>query len=51
VRIADAAQVKQLVLFHHDPGHDDDFMDKVVAAANKLRPGTIAAREVLELAV
>jgi phosphoribosyl 1,2-cyclic phosphodiesterase len=51
VRLADAAKVKQLVLFHHDPGHDDDFMDKVVAEANKLRPGTIAAREVLELSV
>lgn len=51
VRIADAAKVKQLVLFHHDPSHDDDFMDKVVAEANKLRPGTIAAREVLELNV
>jgi phosphoribosyl 1,2-cyclic phosphodiesterase len=51
VRLADAAQAKQLVLFHHDPSHDDDFMDKVVAEANKLRPGTIAAREVLELSV
>jgi phosphoribosyl 1,2-cyclic phosphodiesterase len=51
VRLADAAQVKKLVLFHHDPSHDDDFMDKVVAEAGKLRPGTIAAREALELAV
>ena len=51
MRLADAAKVKQLVLFHHDPSHDDDFMDKVVAEANKLRPGTIAAREVLELSV
>ena len=51
VRLADAAKVKQLVLFHHDPSHDDDFMDKVVAEANNLRPGTIAAREGLELTV
>jgi phosphoribosyl 1,2-cyclic phosphodiesterase len=32
----DAAKVKQLVLFHHDPSHDDDFMDKVVAEATSL---------------
>jgi ribonuclease BN (tRNA processing enzyme) len=51
VRLADAAKVKQLVLFHHDPSHDDAFMDQVVAEANKLRPGTIAAREVMELSV
>jgi phosphoribosyl 1,2-cyclic phosphodiesterase len=45
VRLADAAQVKTLVLFHHDPDHDDDFMDQVAADAAAMRPGTIVARE------
>ncbi len=49
VRIADAAKVGQLVLFHHDPSHDDIFMDGVAAAAAAARPGTIAAREGLTL--
>ena len=49
VRLANAAQVKQLVLFHHDPDHDDDFMDRVAAAAAEARPGTIAAHEGLVL--
>lgn len=51
VRLANAAQVKTLVLFHHDPEHDDDFMDRVAAAAEQARPGTIVAREGLVLPV
>ncbi|MGC2412992.1 MAG: MBL fold metallo-hydrolase [Stellaceae bacterium] len=49
VRLANAAKVKTLVLFHHDPDHDDDFMDRVGAQAGKARPGTIVAREGLIL--
>jgi phosphoribosyl 1,2-cyclic phosphodiesterase len=45
IRLADVAKVKQLVIFHHDPGHDDDEMDRIAAAAVKARPGTIVARE------
>ncbi len=49
VRLANAAKVKQLVIFHHDPSHDDAFMDKVAADAAALRPGTVVAREGLVL--
>lgn len=45
VRLADAANVKRLVIFHHDPGHDDATMDAIAAAANKARPGTLVAHE------
>jgi phosphoribosyl 1,2-cyclic phosphodiesterase len=45
IRLADAAHVKTYVVFHHDPGHDDVFMDRVAAAAHAARPGTIVARE------
>ena len=45
VRLADAAKVKTFVVFHHDPSHDDAFMDCVGAAAQALRPSTIVARE------
>lgn len=51
VRLADAAQVRTLVLFHHDPDHDDAFMDRVAAAADRARPGTVVAREGLILPV
>ena len=43
--LADEAGAKQLCLFHHDPSHDDEFMDSLAAAANDARPGTITARE------
>ena len=45
VRIAMDAEVKRLVIFHHDPGHDDSFMDGVAAEAEAMRPGTVVARE------
>jgi len=45
LRLADAAGVKTFCLFHHAPEHDDDVMDRIVAEARKIRPGTIAAVE------
>jgi phosphoribosyl 1,2-cyclic phosphodiesterase len=49
VKIAQAAQVKQLVLFHHDPGHNDDFLDRIGEEARKIFPETILAREGLSI--
>ncbi|MEQ8370193.1 MAG: MBL fold metallo-hydrolase [Alphaproteobacteria bacterium] len=45
VRLATAAGVRTCVIFHHDPGHDDAMMDRIAAAAETMRPGTIVARE------
>jgi phosphoribosyl 1,2-cyclic phosphodiesterase len=45
VRIADLAGVKRLVIFHHDPSHDDAFMERLELRANNVRPGTMVARE------
>jgi len=46
VRLADAAKVKKLVIFHHDPGHDDTFMDRIAVDAERARPGgAVVARE------
>ncbi|MBX2801926.1 MAG: MBL fold metallo-hydrolase [Myxococcales bacterium] len=49
VRLADAADVGTLVLFHHDPSHDDDVMDRIAAEAARARPGTLTAREGMRL--
>jgi phosphoribosyl 1,2-cyclic phosphodiesterase len=51
VRLADAAGVGRLVLFHHDPSHDDAEIARIERAAASLRPGTIAAREGMTLAL
>jgi phosphoribosyl 1,2-cyclic phosphodiesterase len=51
VRLADSGGVRQLVLFHHAPFRDDKAVTALAAAAAAIRPGTIAAREGLELTV
>ncbi|WP_237180124.1 MBL fold metallo-hydrolase [Rhodoplanes sp. Z2-YC6860] len=51
VELANAAKVGRLCLFHHDPEHDDDTMDKIAAKAEAARPGTIVAREGLKVCV
>ena len=49
VKIAKTAQVKQLVLFHHDPAHNDDFLDRIGEQVRKILPQTILAREGLSI--
>lgn len=49
VRLCEAAGVERLVIFHHDPGHDDAFMDRVAEEAEAARPGTWVAREDMEI--
>lgn len=45
VRLCDAAGAKTFVVFHHDPDHTDDFMDRVADDVEQKRPGSIVARE------
>lgn len=45
VALADAANVGTFVIFHHEPTHDDTFMDAVAEKASAKRPGTVVARE------
>jgi len=51
IKIAKKAKAKKFVLFHHDPSHPDDFLDKMVNETKKLFPNSIGAKEglVLEL--
>jgi phosphoribosyl 1,2-cyclic phosphodiesterase len=44
-RLANEAGAKTFCLFHHDPSHDDAFMDKLAGEARAARPNTIVARE------
>jgi ribonuclease BN (tRNA processing enzyme) len=45
VKLAKAASVKTLAIFHHDPGHDDDAMDAIATESKKAFPGAVVARE------
>jgi phosphoribosyl 1,2-cyclic phosphodiesterase len=51
VAAAQAANARRLVLFHHDPERDDAAMRTIERKAQRLRPGTLAAREGLTLDV
>ena len=49
VAVAKKANVKQLVLFHHSPTHDDATVFQIEKDAKALFKNTIAAREGLEI--
>ena len=57
VKIALQSKVKTLILFHHDPTHDDNFIDLILEAAKKIswQAGSnmkvIAAQEGLEISL
>jgi len=50
VRLCKAARVKKLVVFHHDPDHDDDRMDAIGREVAAALPGAEVAREGMVLA-
>ncbi len=45
VEAANAAHVKQLALYHHEPEHDDDTLEEIEKCAQNVRPSTFLARE------
>ncbi len=45
VDVCNAAGAKTFVAFHHDPDHNDDFMDRVALDITAARPGSVVARE------
>ncbi len=49
MRLCQEANTKQLAIFHHDPGHDDDFMDKLAAEAEEAWDGNFVCREGMEI--
>lgn len=51
VKIAKAADVKKLVIFHHDPSHNDEFMDEIASQSMQVFPESIVAREGMNIVV
>ncbi|MGQ4646717.1 MBL fold metallo-hydrolase [Lyngbya aestuarii] len=45
VRVAKAAGVKQLAVFHHEPNHNDDFLDQMAVELKEAFKGGFLARE------
>lgn len=51
VKIAQAAGVKTLVIFHHDPNHTDDMLDEISLQVKDVCPNAVMAREGMILSV
>ena len=49
LKIAKAANVKKVVLFHHEPTHDDNFLDDVQTQASQYFSDVVVAYEGLEI--
>jgi len=49
VKLCREAGAKSMAIFHHDPEHDDDFMDQLGKDAHKVWDGTFVAKEGMEL--
>ncbi|MDE5087786.1 MAG: MBL fold metallo-hydrolase, partial [Trichodesmium sp. St16_bin2-tuft] len=51
IKVAKAAGVKRVVIFHHEPGHSDDFLDQIGEKAKAVFPMAVMAIEGLVLPV
>lgn len=51
VEVAERAKVKRLVVTHHDPDHEDDFLLEIERRAKARFPGAVLARESMEIVV
>lgn len=49
VRLCRAAKVRRLAIFHHDPDHDDEFMERLEDQARRMWDGALVARDNMEL--
>ena len=45
IKVAKAAGVKQVVIFHHEPTHSDDFLDRMAETVKAAFPMAIMAVE------
>jgi len=51
VEVAIRAKVKSLIVTHHDPDHNDDFLDKMEIECQKVFPNSLFAKEGMEVTV
>ncbi len=51
LRLCRLAGAKQLAIFHHDPDHEDDMMDKIAAEAQAACPNCVVTRECMTIRI
>jgi phosphoribosyl 1,2-cyclic phosphodiesterase len=51
VQVAEEAKVQRLVITHHDPDHDDEFLLDIEQRCQARFPGAVLAREQMEIVI
>jgi len=51
MQLAEMAGVKSLALTHHDPEHDDDFLNRIEKLCRERFSNTVIAREGMEIPI
>jgi phosphoribosyl 1,2-cyclic phosphodiesterase len=51
MQVAEMAGVKRLALTHHDPEHDDDFLQRIEKLCRERFPNVVLAREGMEISL
>jgi phosphoribosyl 1,2-cyclic phosphodiesterase len=51
VKVAEQAKVKKLIITHHDPDHNDDFLDGLEKECQSIFPDSLFAKEGMEVVV
>ena len=51
MQLAEMAGVKRLALTHHDPEHDDEFLERIEKLCQERFPNAVLAREGMEISV
>jgi phosphoribosyl 1,2-cyclic phosphodiesterase len=51
IEIAEKAKVKKVVMYQHDPGHDDNFLDNMEDQVKSVFPNGLVAQEGMAIAI
>jgi hypothetical protein len=51
MQVAEMAGVEQLAVTHHDPDHDDDFLERIEKLCRERLPNAVLAREGMEISI
>jgi phosphoribosyl 1,2-cyclic phosphodiesterase len=51
MQLAELAGAKRLALTHHDPEHDDEFLERIEKLCQERFPNAVLAREGMEIPI
>ena len=51
MQVAEMAGVKRLALTHHDPDHDDEFLERIEKLCQERFPNAVLAGQGMEISV